>query len=273
VAARSPTRNPAVQVIMAKPKELMRLVAPEGECSYLPWETSSLEYRLIVAIDTADYAELVRRGWRRHGVHFFRPACPACVKCRSLRIDVERFRPTKSQRRTRKRNEHVTFEVAEPEVTHEHVRLFNAYHQSMTEHKGWRENRTTPDDYFQSFLAGDWEFDAEFRYRIDGELVGVGLVDLLPDALTSVYFYHHPRWRPMGPGTFSLLREIEFARATGRRHVYLGYWISECASMTYKANFGPHELLLRYPADDEPPEWCPRETITATWWQPGEIAP
>lgn len=255
---------------MPRPKEMFRVVAPEGECSYLPWETSSLEYRLIFAIDVEDYAAMAERGWRRHGVHFFRPHCPRCVKCRSLRVDVERFRPSKSQRRNRKRNADVEVEVGGPEVTDEHVRLFNAYHTDMTARRGWTENRTTPDDYFQSFLAGDWTFDAEIRYRIDGRLVGVGLIDLLPDALSSVYFYHHPDWRPNGPGTFSLLEEIAFAKRTNRSHVYLGYWIAECPSMTYKANFGPHELLLRYPADDEEPEWCPREDVPDNWWGPAE---
>ncbi len=255
---------------MARPKELFRVVAPEGECSYLPWETSSLEYRLIFAIDADDYEAMLVRGWRRHGIHFFRPACPNCVKCRSLRIDVERFRPTKSQRRNLRRNEHVAVEVGEPEVTDEHVRLFNAYHADMTDRRGWTENRTTPDDYFQSFLVGDFTFDGEIRYRVDGELVGVGLVDLLPTGLSSVYFYHHPDWRPQGPGTFSLLQEIEFARRSGRSHVYLGYWIAECPSMTYKANFGPHELLLEYVEEHESPVWSPRDEVPDDWWTPSE---
>ena len=64
-------------------------------CSYLPVETASLEYRIAADVTELEYGELLRRGWRRFGCDFFRPACPHCVKCRSLRIDVERFKPAK----------------------------------------------------------------------------------------------------------------------------------------------------------------------------------
>jgi len=50
------------------------------------------------------YRELLRRGWRRFGLDFFRPACPRCVKCRSLRIDVPEFKPSSSQQRNLRRN-------------------------------------------------------------------------------------------------------------------------------------------------------------------------
>ena len=73
--------------------------------------------------------------------------------------------------------------------------------------------------------------------------------------MSSIYFYHRPDWRPDGPGTFSALKEIEFARQSGRRWVYLGYWIPENASMRYKSNFGPHEILDRYVNETEEPVW------------------
>jgi arginine-tRNA-protein transferase len=235
--------------------QLFHLVEPPRPCSYLPGETASLEYHVLGEIGTAEYGRWLERGWRRHGWHFFRPACPRCVKCRSLRIDVLNFRPTKSQRRTLKRNADVRVEVHRASVSDEHIRLYNAWHADMHQRSGWRKERITADRYHEAFLMGEWSFAREMRYYRGDRLIGVSLIDFVPGALSSVYFYHDPAWRPLAPGTFSILQEIEHARGTGRRWLYLGYWIAECQSMAYKNRFHPHELLAHYPGDDEEPRW------------------
>jgi arginine-tRNA-protein transferase len=93
------------------------------------------------------------------------------------------------------------------------------------------------------------------RYFREETLVGVGLIDLLPHSLSSIYFYHAPDWRPDGPGTFSMLCEIELARQRQLDFVYLGYWIRDCQSMAYKNRFVPHELLRSRPGERMEPDW------------------
>lgn len=240
--------------------ELFRFQTPPSSCSYLPQEQSSLEYRVLAQVSDSAFQEMLERGWRRHGRNFFRPACPSCRKCQSLRVDVNTFRPTKSQRKADKKNSDVRLEVAKPSVTQQHIKLYNDWHADMHVRSGWRDDRMDAQTYTEVFLAGNWPFAREFRYYLEEELVGVGLVDVLPDALSSVYFYHAPAWRPDSPGTFTVLKEIEYARQTGRRYLYLGYWIAECQSMAYKARFGPHDILNVYPTDQEEPKWTPVES-------------
>ena len=242
--------------------ELLRGAAPPGACSYLPDETASLEYRYLLDIAPAEFEAMLWRGWRRQGACFFRPRCPRCVKCRSLRVDVAAFAPNKSQRRCLKKNEDVRLVVRKPRITKEHLAVFNAYHADMHDRRGWARESSTAEEYSRTFLAGHFSFAAEFLYLRGRELIGVGLVDLTPTAMSSIYFYHHPDWRPAGPGTFSALKEIEYARQSGRRWIYLGYWIPENASMRYKSNFEPHEILDRYVADDETPTWRRPEAAT-----------
>jgi arginyl-tRNA--protein-N-Asp/Glu arginylyltransferase len=235
--------------------ELLRIIEPPRACSYLPEETATLEYRILYGISDEQYEQLLFRGWRRFGTHFFRPACANCVKCRSIRVDVAAFEPSKSQRRCEKKNATIRVEVDAPTITQAHLHLYNAYHASMRDEKGWKERATDREEYAQSFLEGQWPFSHEMRYYRGRELVGVGLVDVVPGATSSVYFYHAPDWRPDNPGTFSLLQEIALARQLGKRHLYLGYWIPENRSMNYKASFRPHQLLTSYHADEVVPQW------------------
>lgn len=241
------------------PPELYRGVAAPRRCSYLPTETAQLESRLFRRLRPEQLEHLVERGWRRFSSDLFRPACPACTQCRPIRVDVRRFTPSKSQRRTLRRNAHVRVELWEPGVTSEHVRLYNAWHEDMSERRGWRPQQVDENMYRLQFLASDIDTLRELRYFDGDRLLGVGLIDLLPKSLSSAYFYHDPEWRDLGPGTFSGLVEIDFALRSGRSHVYFGFWIAECPSMSYKNRFQPYELLERFVDDHEAPVWVERK--------------
>lgn len=235
--------------------EVYRVTEAPRICSYLPGETASLEYRLIAGATDETCRRLVQRGWRRFGISFFRPACNNCTECRSLRVIVDEFRPSKSQRRCLTKNPDVTITVKRPEISREHIRLYNAYHEDMSRRRGWPDRPIEDRDYFESFVMGAGNFGHEIQYHAGTRLIGVGLVDLFRDGISSVYFYHDPAWRQRGPGTFSILREIQLAKEFRKPHLYLGYCIRENLSMSYKARFRPHEVLDHYVGDDRPPSW------------------
>lgn len=228
---------------------------PPRECSYLPSEQASLHYVFHQGLAPADLEALISRGWRRFGSHLFRPACSACRKCISLRVNVAEFAPTKSQRRARRRNAHIHVELHPATVTAQHVDLYNRWHADMAVRSDWRLQQTSPASYAESFLLGDCPSLHELRYFDGTKLVGVGLIEILPHSLSSVYFFHDPEWRPLGPGTYSVLCEVELARALNLAHLYLGYWIEQCPSMSYKNRFVPHEILIGRPGIEEEPLW------------------
>jgi len=230
-------------------------VEPQRACSYLPAETASLEYRVYRQLTAANYGRLLERGWRRHGRMLFRPQCPTCRQCRGLRVPVATFQPTKSQRRTLNKNPDIEVRLSPATVSPAHVDLYNAYHADMAARRGWPGTPTTLDDYAESFLAGGYPFAFELQYFRSEKLVGVGLVDILPLGLSSVYFYHAPEWRPQAPGVFSVMCEFDLCRERGIPYLYLGYWIEQCPSMAYKSGYGPHEILDEYIEEDEDPEW------------------
>jgi arginine-tRNA-protein transferase len=229
--------------------------SPPDPCSYLPHETASLAYRHMTRVSSEEYEALLERGWRRHGAFFFRPACPVCVQCRSLRVLVEEFRPSKSQRRCGRRNGDVRYELARPSLSHEHLDLINRYQADMHRRRGWPLRLMDADEYTASFLLGTFDFAYEVRYFRDEQLIGVGLIDITPRYSSSCYFYHHPAWRPAAPGVFSMLVELHLAAQARRAYHYLGYWISACGSMAYKTQYQPHELLKESVDRNQTPHW------------------
>lgn len=235
--------------------DLIRFVTEASPCPYLPAESSQLEYRVPATLDAESLEKLIERGWRRFGNYVFRPQCQTCQKCRPLRIVLADFQPSKSQRRALRRNQHVELRVTQPQVTDQHVALFNAYHRDMAKRRQWPDNATSFQDYYDSFIGRPNEFAREFQYREDGKLIGVAIVDVFHEGLSSAYFYHDPSWRKLSPGTFSILKEIEWAKARSLRYSYLGYWIHENQSMDYKARFSPHEILDACVDLDEEPAW------------------
>ena len=74
--------------------------------------------------------------------------------------------------------------------------------------------------------------------------MAVSVIDLVGDALSSVYCYYEPSQRRRGLGTYMALAEIAYARANGIIWLYLGFYVADCAKMAYKKRFGPAELLV-----------------------------
>ncbi|OTA57252.1 arginyl-tRNA-protein transferase [Hypoxylon sp. EC38] len=87
-------------------------------------------------------------------------------------------------------------------------------------------------------------------YRLDGQLVAIGVLDLLPDCVSAVYFLYHESIHKFSPGKLGALREIALAIEEGYRWWYPGYYIHTCPKMRYKIDFSPQQIL-----DPETLEW------------------
>jgi len=85
------------------------------------------------------------------------------------------------------------------------------------------------------------------QYLIDGAIVAVGVVDILPHSLSSVYLYYDPVWWGEGanlsPGTYTAIREVQLTQQLGIPFYYMGYYIHSCPKMRYKGRFLPSDLL------------------------------
>jgi arginine-tRNA-protein transferase len=183
-------------------------------------------------------------GWRRFGNVFFRPRCRGCSACQSLRVIVEQFRPNRSQRRTREANQGILqLRIGAPQVTGAKLALYDRYHAYQSATKGWPVHPAKDaEEYASSFCDNPFPTQ-EWCYYLGNRLVAVGYVDDLPEGLSAIYFFYDPEERRRSLGTWNILNIIEQAAARSLPHVYLGYYVEGCSSMTYKSCFVPNQIL------------------------------
>uniref|UniRef100_A0A3Q2D8E8 Arginyl-tRNA--protein transferase 1 n=1 Tax=Cyprinodon variegatus TaxID=28743 RepID=A0A3Q2D8E8_CYPVA len=86
------------------------------------------------------------------------------------------------------------------------------------------------------------------QYWLDGRLVAVGVIDILPTCVSSVYLYYHPDFASLSLGSYSALRSIAFTRQLQKQssklcYYYLGFYIHSCPKMRYKGQYRPADLL------------------------------
>lgn len=186
------------------------------------------------------YSQLLALGFRRSGRNVYRPRCAGCRACTPLRVPAAGFRPNRSQRRCIAGNLDLQWADREPGCTDERFALYRRYLGHR--HPGGGMDQASRDD-FERFLLCEWGPTRFLEARRDGELVAVAVTDVLPDALSAVYTFFDPEQPARGLGTAAVLQQIAWAAATGRAHLYLGFWLQGHPKMDYKARFGPAEVL------------------------------
>jgi arginine-tRNA-protein transferase len=232
-------------------------------CSYLPALQASLEYRLMVDVSPLELEGLLLRGWRRFGPAYFRPACSPCTECHSLRLDVHRFAPTPSQRRALKRSHRFRVELGRPRIDAERLALHQQWHSTREDARGWEPTQLSEDEYATQF-AFPSATGREMAWYDGDRLVALGLVDVTPNCFSAAYFFYHPDIARLSPGIGNVMQCVEAARELGCQHVYLGYRVQACASLRYKGQFQPHEVLVGRPAAHEPTIWREVEPAPST---------
>jgi arginine-tRNA-protein transferase len=213
--------------------------SPPSDCPYLPGRDSRLVAINPERLSPGVYRLFLDLNFRRLGSVVYRPACEGCRECRQIRVDAARFRPNRAQRRCRKRNADVVARSGRPEPTAEKHAVYRRYLEAR--HDGqmsgsWEE--------FQDFLHEAPPFTREVVFRVGERVLGAGIYDAVPGALSAVYFYFDPALAYRSPGTLNVLWLVEECRRLGAPWLYLGYHVAGSPRMAYKAGFSPHELLF-----------------------------
>lgn len=208
-------------------------------CPYLEgkeWVTHVFQTQ---AIAPGVYESLLNQGFRRSGILFYQNHCPGCHACYPIRVDVQHFAPSRSQRRVLKKNHDIAIRISSNMFQVEDFHLYRTYcAQRHPSH-----SVPTKEDYVR-FLINSPLTTNIMRYTVDDQLVGVGWIDILPHSLSSVYFSFDPAYSSRSLGTFSILQQIELCRLMGKQWLQLGFWVRDCQKMSYKNRFRPCHILV-----------------------------
>lgn len=223
-------------------------VTSPNTCPYLP---GKFERKVFTELNGPHAAELNdalgRIGFRRSQSVAYRPSCPDCNACVSVRVVADEFQASGSQKRILKRNRDLEVTACRPWSTDEQFQLLRRYLASR--HPGGGMSNMDEMDY-ADMVEQTPVHTHVIEYReprqgyAPGKLVGACLTDRQADGLSMIYSFYdaeHPD-RP-GLGNFIIMDHILRARAAGLPYVYLGYWVRGSKRMAYKARFGPVEKL------------------------------
>ncbi|MBQ4858273.1 arginyltransferase [Pseudoalteromonas sp. MMG007] len=212
-------------------------LSQEFACSYLP----DRQEQLLVILDPSCYTtdkfeQLLALGFRRSGNQIYRPHCPICSECNSVRVLAQQFIPSKSQKRKQNKAKSA-FEVRYSSVEREQYYPLYSKYISLRHSDG---SMYPPDKMqFQSFLLCSWLEITFIELWHQDTLVAVAVTDCMNNAISAIYTFFDPDFEHYSLGSVMILQQLKFAKEQNKEFVYLGYQIDECDKMKYKTQFLP----------------------------------
>lgn len=182
-------------------------------------------------------------GWRHFGIFFFRCRTTAHggkpFHVLPLRIDLERFALTRSQKRVLAKNRDTKVELRPTEADEIKEELFRKHSRRF------RENVPgSLDDFLSPAPATVPCLNLELCiYLAEKRLVGVTFLDSGKHATSAVYAIFDPAEAKRSLGILMMLYSIQFSREQGYRYYYPGYAYQEPSSYDYKKHFQGLEYL------------------------------
>lgn len=212
-------------------------------CSYLEGEDATTVFVDPNAqLDGPQYSELSDLGFRRSGRHVYRPRCQECSACVPIRIPVNQFKLSRSQKRCVKKNSDLRVKLVTDINKDEHYTLYEKY---INERHADGDMFPPSREQFKDFLTAEWGITRYLEFRDgDGQLIAVSVTDLLTHGVSAIYFYFDPDEQKRSLGSFNVLYLISWAARQRLPYVFLGYWIKNCKKMSYKTHYHPFQVLI-----------------------------
>ena len=210
-------------------------------CNYL----ADQQEQLLIVVDerlhnNKSYTWLMEQGFRRSSDQIYRPHCPNCSQCQSIRVMAKQFSLSKSQKRLVKRNAHFTIKKSST-IKDCYYPLYEQYINTI--HKDGSMFPATKEQY-KSFLSNEITEQLFIETWHEEKLICVAVTDLLENALSAVYTFYHPDYRQAGLGIYSILNQLKLCNELAKPFLYLGYQIDDCQKMNYKNRYFPHQRLV-----------------------------
>ena len=231
-------------MIDIKPKNILEqpiyLLTKATPCPYLK---GRVEKRIATDLSNNNeiYNELAINGFRRVENWMYRPICDNCSACKSYRVEIKKFKLTKSLKRVNKNLNFLNYKIIQNSVTLEHYQLFKKY--QLNRHSGGSMSEMDEDEFTSMVETSPIKTSLmEFRDN-NKKLMGAVLLDEGDKDLSAVYSFFDPSLDKLGLGNYMIIQCILFGQKSNYKYLYLGYYIKEISSMSYKKRFKPGQIL------------------------------
>ena len=219
------------------------LASAPHQCNYLPQKQATSVFADPQTPITAEiYSLLAEIGFRRSGEFVYTPNCPACMACLPVRIPVNIFSASRSQKRNLNKNKGIFVNKVDALVNERHFELFRKY-VNKRHADGGMDNPTQSS--FLDFIASSWSKTNLYEFYLDNGLIAVAVVDEVNQGLSAVYSFFDPDYSHLSLGTFVILWLIEETQRLNLDWLYLGYFIKDCQKMSYKSSYQPLEAYIQ----------------------------
>lgn len=227
---------------MVSDQKLKFYLTPEHDCSYFKTRRATTLFADPRSeFNTHRFANLTENGFRRSGDYIYRPHCSNCQACESLRVPVNTFKISQSQKRILKKNADLTVSISKPVFREEHFKLYQRYIDIR--HQDGDMYPATEQQY-RSFLLAEIETARliEFRHKKSAELLAISIIDQFPNALSAIYTFFEPDQNARSLGGFAILWQLAYCQKESLAYLYLGYYIKDSHKMSYKNKFRPYQI-------------------------------
>lgn len=186
---------------------------------------------------------LWKGGFRHFGSYFFRYSVGLLngeyAQVIPLRILLNSFHFSKSQKRTIKKNQDLKVIIRDSFIDEEKEKLFTIHAERFTENK--------PESIY-NFLSPKNTATCpcelkEICVYENERLAAVSFLDLGEKASSSVYAMFHPDYSKRRLGIYTMLLEIEYSKNRNMDYLYPGYAYREKSFYDYKKRFHPMEYF------------------------------
>ena len=191
--------------------------------------------------------DLSLQGFRRSQKVLYRPLCSNCSACLSIRVKVNEFQYSKSQKRVINKNREIERIEKKPEATDEQYQIFKKYlnhrhlNGGMSDMDALEFSSMIEETNVNSQIYEYWKIiNSEKK-----ELIAVCLTDTNKDGLSMVYSFYDPQYNSRSLGKFMILDHINLTKSQNLNYLYLGYWIRQNSKMGYKSNYFPAEVYYK----------------------------
>ncbi|MBT3546314.1 MAG: arginyltransferase, partial [Flavobacterium sp.] len=176
------------------------------------------------------------------GQYIYKPSCKSCTGCIPIRLSVQKFLSSRSQKRIFKKHQHFNVREVSLAFKQEHFELYSKYQNKR--HSSTNNDQNKVDDYNDFLIKSN--VNSKLVEFWDGDLLKiVSIIDMMSDGISAVYTFFDPDDEKVSYGTYSIIWLINWCKTQQLKYIYLGYWIGECNKMKYKTNFKPYELYIK----------------------------